>query len=55
MIIANDVSGDVMGGTHNAVHLITSGGEEYLAHADKGVIARGIAARIATMLEGIAS
>lgn len=45
-IVANDVSGDVMGGTENAVTLITETSEEGWARADKRAIARQLAARI---------
>ena len=34
-IIANDVSGDVMGGDRNRVHLITAKGDEELARNDE--------------------
>ena len=46
-IIANDVSGDVMGGDANAVHLITAQGVESWESLPKDVVARRIAARIA--------
>ncbi len=45
-IVANDVSGDVMGGQHNAVTLVTETGEESWPRADKRAIARQLAARI---------
>ena len=31
-IVANDVSGDVMGGSHNHVHLVTAGGKRAVTH-----------------------
>ncbi len=51
-IVANDVSGDVMGGTHNKVHLVTSDGVEDWEAAPKADVARKLAQRIATALEG---
>jgi phosphopantothenoylcysteine decarboxylase/phosphopantothenate--cysteine ligase len=46
-IVANDVSGDVMGGDSNAVHLITSKGVESWDKLSKREVARRLAARIA--------
>ena len=46
-ILANDVSGEVMGGERNAVHLITAEGEEHWDDAPKAEIARRLASRIA--------
>ncbi|MDQ8755047.1 bifunctional phosphopantothenoylcysteine decarboxylase/phosphopantothenate--cysteine ligase CoaBC [Sphingosinicella sp. LHD-64] len=51
-IVANDVSGDVMGGTNNRVHLITAQGIENWDPAPKADIARKLAERIAAALEG---
>lgn len=45
-IVANDVSGDVMGGQHNAVTLVTEDKEENWPRTDKRAIARQLAARI---------
>ncbi len=45
-IVANDVSGDVMGGTHNRIHLITANGVEDWPEADKAEIARRLIERI---------
>ena len=45
-IIANDVSGDVMGETENAVTLVTEDGEESWSRADKRSIARKLAQRV---------
>ncbi len=49
-IVANDVSGDVMGGDRNAVHLVTADGIEHWADAPKGDIAARLADRIADAL-----
>ncbi|HTG37332.1 bifunctional phosphopantothenoylcysteine decarboxylase/phosphopantothenate--cysteine ligase CoaBC [Sphingomonas sp.] len=49
-IIANDVSGDVMGGDANAVHLVTAQGVETWPRAPKSAVARQIAERIADAL-----
>ena len=49
-IIANDVSGDVMGGSHNHVHLVHQGGADDLGSAPKEEIARRLIARIAEEL-----
>ena len=46
-IIANDVSGDVMGGALNAVHIITAAGVESLPQAPKAAVAQAIIERIA--------
>ena len=46
-IIANDVSGDVMGGDENAMILITEAGHENWAQMDKRKAARKLAAEIA--------
>lgn len=51
-IIANDVSGDVMGGEANAVHLVTSSGVESWERLPKMAVADRLAARIAEALEG---
>ncbi|MEA3040870.1 MAG: phosphopantothenoylcysteine decarboxylase / phosphopantothenate---cysteine ligase [Sphingomonadales bacterium] len=50
-ILANDVSGDVMGGERNAVLLITADGEELWGDAPKAEIARRLAERIADALQ----
>lgn len=49
-IVANDVSGDVMGGEANSVHLVTETGVESWPHAPKAVVARRLAQRIADAL-----
>ena len=46
-IVANDVSGDVMGGDANQVHLITADGVESWERAPKDEVARRLAERIA--------
>jgi phosphopantothenoylcysteine decarboxylase/phosphopantothenate--cysteine ligase len=46
-IVANDVSGDVMGGDSNAVHLVTAEGVESWDQASKRDIAGRLAERIA--------
>ena len=49
-IVANDVSGDVMGGHRNRVHLITSEGVEDWPETSKEEVARQLIARIAQAL-----
>ncbi|WP_313535342.1 bifunctional phosphopantothenoylcysteine decarboxylase/phosphopantothenate--cysteine ligase CoaBC [Sphingomonas sp.] len=49
-IVANDVSGDVMGGEANAVHLVTAEGVESWERASKTDVARRLAERIADAL-----
>ena len=46
-VIANDVSGDVMGGLENRVHLVTAQGVEDWPRLPKQEVASRIAARIA--------
>lgn len=46
-IVANDVSGDVMGGANNAVHIVTKTGVDSLVDAPKDVIARKLMERVA--------
>jgi phosphopantothenoylcysteine decarboxylase/phosphopantothenate--cysteine ligase len=46
-VIANDVSGDVMGGLENRVHLVTAQGVEDWPRLPKEEVASRIAARIA--------
>jgi phosphopantothenoylcysteine decarboxylase/phosphopantothenate--cysteine ligase len=50
-IVANDVSGDVMGGAENAVHLVTESGVEDWPRLPKEEVARRLAARVAEALE----
>jgi phosphopantothenoylcysteine decarboxylase/phosphopantothenate--cysteine ligase len=52
LIVANDVSGDVMGGERNLVHLVSAAGVETLPEGPKDEVARDLAARIAALLEG---
>jgi phosphopantothenoylcysteine decarboxylase / phosphopantothenate---cysteine ligase len=46
-IVANDVSGDVMGGDSNQVHLVTASGVERWERLSKREVARRLAERIA--------
>ena len=46
-IVANDVSGDVMGGASNHLHLLTADGAEDLGAGSKEALARALVARIA--------
>jgi len=50
-IVANDVSGDVMGGDANSVHLVTAAGVESWDRLSKTEVARRLADRIAAELE----
>ncbi len=52
LIVANDVSGDVMGGARNQVHLVSAAGVETLPEGPKDAVARALAARIAGLLDG---
>jgi phosphopantothenoylcysteine decarboxylase/phosphopantothenate--cysteine ligase len=49
-IVANDVSGDVMGGAENSVHLVTAEGVESWERMAKSEVARRLAERIADAL-----
>jgi phosphopantothenoylcysteine decarboxylase/phosphopantothenate--cysteine ligase len=49
-IAANDVSGDVMGGHRNRVHLVTADGVEDWPEASKEEVARRLIARVAQAL-----
>ncbi|WP_010545376.1 bifunctional phosphopantothenoylcysteine decarboxylase/phosphopantothenate--cysteine ligase CoaBC [Sphingomonas elodea] len=49
-IVANDVSGDVMGGEANAVHLVSASGVDSWERASKADVARRLADRIADAL-----
>ena len=49
-IVANDVSGDVMGGNINAVHIVTAQGVESLPEMPKDDVARALVERIADAL-----
>ena len=46
-IVANDVSGDVMGGDRNSVHIVTADGVESWDDLPKAQVATRLAARIA--------
>lgn len=50
-IVANDVSGEVMGGALNSIHLITADGVESWEELPKQDVARRLAARIADALQ----
>ena len=50
-IVANDVSGDVMGGHRNRVHLVTADGVEDWPEASKEDVARRLIACVAEELE----
>jgi phosphopantothenoylcysteine decarboxylase/phosphopantothenate--cysteine ligase len=52
LIVANDVSGDVMGGDRNLVHLVSASGVETLPEGPKEQVARALADRIAGLLDG---
>jgi len=49
-IVANDVSGEVMGGTRNQVHLVTAAGIESWPEAHKEDVARVLMMRVAQAL-----
>ena len=49
-IVANDVSGDVMGGHRNRVHLVTANGVEDWPEGSKGEVARMLIERVAAAL-----
>jgi phosphopantothenoylcysteine decarboxylase / phosphopantothenate---cysteine ligase len=49
-IVANDVSGDVMGGANNAFHIITKNGVESWPDSPKDVIARKLMEKIADVV-----
>jgi phosphopantothenoylcysteine decarboxylase/phosphopantothenate--cysteine ligase len=50
MIVANDVSGDVMGGGDNRVHIVTAGGVESWDNMPKDSVADHLVERIVTAL-----
>jgi len=50
-IVANDVSGDVMGGHRNRVHLVTSDGVEHWPEMSKDEVARRLVERISKELQ----
>jgi len=49
-IIANDVSGDVMGGANNTVHIVSAAGVESLPRMTKDDVAHAIIAKVANAL-----
>jgi phosphopantothenoylcysteine decarboxylase/phosphopantothenate--cysteine ligase len=49
-IVANDVSGDVMGGANNALHIVTKDGVESWPESAKDVIARKLMEKVANAL-----
>ena len=49
-IVANDVSGNVMGGSHNRIHLVTAGDVEDWPEAAKEDVARHLISRISEEL-----
>jgi len=51
-IVANDVSGDVMGGNENEVYLITPDGAEHWPRLAKDDVSRRLASRVADTLSG---
>jgi len=50
-IVANDVSGNVMGGSHNRIHLVSNDGVEDWPEAAKEDVARHLVSRIAQEFE----
>lgn len=54
-IIANDVSGDVMGGDMNRVHIVTAEGIETLDEMPKAAVAMALAERIAAVFHAEAA
>ena len=51
-IVANDVSGDVMGGSRNRVHIVRASGTETLPEMPKDAVAEALVARIAEVIAG---
>ena len=51
-IVANDVSGDVMGGDVNRVHIVSSNGVDHLPELPKDAVADALVERIADALHG---
>jgi len=54
-IVANDVSGDVMGGDRNRVHIVSADGVETLDEMPKSAVAMALAERIAATLKAEAA
>jgi phosphopantothenoylcysteine decarboxylase/phosphopantothenate--cysteine ligase len=53
-IVANDVSGDVMGGDANAIHIITAGGVESWDDLPKDAVAHRLIQKVADALSAAA-
>ena len=51
MIVANDVSGDVMGGARNSIHLVTADNVESWEDLPKEIVASRLVERIASRLQ----
>lgn len=51
MIVANDVSGDVMGGERNHIHIITASGVESWDDLPKTAVAERLIATLAASLQ----
>ena len=49
-IVANDVSGDVMGGTHNTVHIVSADGVDSLPRMPKDAVAAALIGKIVDAL-----
>jgi phosphopantothenoylcysteine decarboxylase/phosphopantothenate--cysteine ligase len=54
-IVANDVSGDVMGGDRNRVHILSADGVETLDEMPKSAVAMALAERIAAVFKAEAA
>ena len=54
-IVANDVSGDVMGGNMNRVHIVSNEGVETLEEMPKSAVAMALAERIAAVFKAEAA
>ena len=54
-IVANDVSGDVMGGDRNRVHIVSAEGVETLDEMPKSAVAMALAERIAAVFKAEAA
>lgn len=54
-IVANDVSGDVMGGEENTVHIVSQSGVESLKKMSKNAVARELVDRIAGAVKELPS
>ena len=50
-IVANDVSGDVMGGSDNSVHIVSAASVESWERLPKSAVAQRLAERIAAALD----